>query len=113
VQVTEILQRAVDSVHVRRVFGEPIERDGALVVPVAVVRGGGGGGEGGSEYDEGRAGNGSGGGFGISARPAGMYVVKGGDAHWRPALDVNRAILGGQVVAVVVLLVLRSLLRRR
>ena len=32
---------------------------------------------------------------------------------WRPALDVNRVILGGQVVAVVALLTFRSVLRRR
>jgi hypothetical protein len=32
---------------------------------------------------------------------------------WRPAIDVNRIVLGGQVVAVVALLVLRSVLRPR
>jgi len=32
---------------------------------------------------------------------------------WQPALDVTRIVVGGQMVAVVVALVLRSILRRR
>ncbi len=32
---------------------------------------------------------------------------------WEPALDVNRIVLGGQLVAIVALLVLRSIVRRR
>ena len=39
----QILDQANDAITVRRVFGEPIERDGVTVVPVAVVFGGGGG----------------------------------------------------------------------
>jgi uncharacterized spore protein YtfJ len=107
--VREILAQATEAPHVRRVFGEPIERDGVVVVPAATVRGGAGGGSG-SEKD---ARQGGGGGFGLVARPAGVYVIKGGDAQWRPALDLNRVILGGQIFGVVALLVLRSLLRRR
>jgi hypothetical protein len=42
-----------------------------------------------------------------------MYVIRNGDAEWRPALDLNRVIIGGQLVAIVALLVLRSILRRR
>jgi uncharacterized spore protein YtfJ len=87
------------------VYADPIERDGALYLPAAKVRGGGGGG-GDTE------GNG-GAGFGITARPAGMYVIRDGVATWQPALDLNRVILGGQIVAIVALLVLRSILRRR
>lgn len=108
--VSEIMAMATESAHVKRVFGEPIERNGIVVVPVATVIGGMGGGQGtqtdGSEQ-------GSGAGIGLVARPAGMYIIKGDDAAWRPALDLNRVILGGQAVAVVALLVLRSLLGRR
>jgi uncharacterized spore protein YtfJ len=110
VNVSEILAMATESAHVKRVFGEPIEREGALVIPVATVIGGMGGGQGtqgdGSEQ-------GSGAGLGIVARPAGMYVIKGDNVAWRPALDLNRVILGGQAVAVVALLVRRSIFRRR
>ena len=87
------------------VFGEPIERDGALFLPAAKVRGGGGGGG----DTEGNGGLG----FGLTAKPAGMYVIRDGVATWQPALDLNRVILGGQIVGIVALLVLRSILRRR
>ena len=96
---------ALEGMHVKRVFGEPIERDGAIFIPAAKIRGGGGGG---GDTD----GNG-GAGFGLTAKPAGMYVIRDGKATWQPALDVNRVILGGQIVAIVALLVLRSILKRR
>ena len=104
--VNEMLQRADDAIAVRRVYGEPIERDGVLVIPAAKVAGGGGGG---SDSD-----NNGGGGFGVRSRPAGAFIVRpGGDVSWQPALDLNRIILGGQVVAIVALLVLRSIFKRR
>lgn len=58
-------------------------------------------------------GSGGGGGFGIRVRPIGVYVVDDCGVHWRPALDVNRMILGGQVVAIVALLARTWVLRRR
>ena len=101
----EIMQRTIDGMEPGHVFAVPIERDGALFLPVAKVAGGGGGG---SDSD----GNG-GGGFGLTARPAGMFVIREGAATWQPALDLNRVIIGGQVVAIVALLVLRSIFKRR
>ena len=103
--LTDTVQRTIDGMQPKQVFAEPIERDGTIYLPAAKVRGGGGGG-GDTE------GNG-GAGFGLTAKPAGIYVIRNGDAEWRPALDLNRVILGGQVVAIVALLVLRSILRRR
>jgi uncharacterized spore protein YtfJ len=107
----EIMGYAAEAAQVRRVFGEPIERDGAVVVPVAVIRGGAGGG--GGKGPEGEGGEGLGGGYGFIARPAGVFVIRDDHVDWRPALDVNALALGGQVVAVVALLVARSILRRR
>jgi uncharacterized spore protein YtfJ len=107
--VQQLLTRATDTVTVKKVYGDPIERDGALVIPVARVRGGAGGGAG---TDKDQEASGSGGGLGFTADPAGVYVVKDGDAVWRPAVDVNKIVLGGQLVAVVLFLVLRSILRR-
>jgi flavin reductase (DIM6/NTAB) family NADH-FMN oxidoreductase RutF len=78
------------------VFGEPYEKDGVPVIPVARVQGGGGGGQG-----DAPEGGGSGGGFGLSARPAGVFTVKAGTVRWEPALDINRIIIGGQIVAAV------------
>jgi uncharacterized spore protein YtfJ len=112
VDVNELMQQTRDALTVTRVFGEPVERDGVTVIPVAVVRGGGGGGQGEGPGPEG-VGSGSGGGFGIAAKPAGVYVIEGNSVRWRPAVDVNRVVLGAQVVMIVALLVLRSVLRHR
>lgn len=105
--VQQILAHARDTLTVKRVFGEPYERDGVTVIPAAAVSGGGGGG-GGEQPDQGK---GSGGGFGVNARPTGMYVIKGDDVRWVPAFDLNRVILGGQIVAVVALLTLRTIVK--
>jgi uncharacterized spore protein YtfJ len=109
----EILDRVRDTLTIRQVFGEPYERDGILVVPVARIAGGGGGG-GGSGPVEGRgSGGGGGGGGGFEARPVGVYVIgRDGEVAWRPAVDVTRLAIGGQMVAIVTLLVLRGIIRR-
>jgi uncharacterized spore protein YtfJ len=107
--IEEILAKASDTMTVKRVFGEPFEKDGMTVIPVAAFSGGGGGGSG---QDEGRSG-GSGGGYGISAKPLGAYVIKDGKLSWQPAIDVNKVILGGQIVAIIALLVIRSILKSR
>jgi uncharacterized spore protein YtfJ len=112
--VNQLMQQTRDTLTVSRLFGEPHERNGVTVIPVAVVRGGGGGGQGEGSGPEGvGSGSGSGGGFGLAGKPAGVYVVQGDGVRWRPAVDVNRIVLGAQVVMVVALLVLRSVLRRR
>ncbi|HET7719762.1 MAG TPA: spore germination protein GerW family protein [Acidimicrobiales bacterium] len=108
--VEELMAQTRDAITVKRVFGDPYERNGVTIIPAASVRGGLGAGGG---HDAENNTEGSGGGIGIMAHPAGVFVVKDGDVSWRPALDVNRVILGGQVVAVVALLTFRSVLRRR
>ncbi len=99
----EVLNQTRDAMTARRVYAEPYKEDGVTLIPAANVIGGGGGG-GDTE------GNG-GGGFGMSARPAGAWVIKDGEARWRPALDLNRVIFMGQVVAIVGLIVARSIVR--
>ena len=98
---------------VRQVFGEPIERDGLTIIPVAKVMGGGGGGSSGETGSEGAAEtartSNTGGGFGCRATPAGTSVIKDGTVSWQPALDLNRVILGGQVAGIVLFLVIRSI----
>jgi uncharacterized spore protein YtfJ len=107
--MTTVVETAMDKMRENLkpdlVYGEAIERDGALFLPAAKVRGGGGGG--------GDAEGTNGGGFGLTAKPAGMYVIRDGTASWQPAIDLNRVILGGQIVGIVALLVLRSIFRRR
>ncbi|MEU4562847.1 spore germination protein GerW family protein [Actinoplanes sp. NPDC023936] len=122
---TEILAKAregAEAAVASRVFGAPIERDGVTVVPVAVISGGGGAGSGSGLAARGDRtgddspapeGEGSGGGFGFSARPAGVYVIKEGCVSWRPAVNVNAIVAGGQLVLVVAFLVARSILKKR
>jgi len=102
-----------EALSARRVFGEAYELDGVTVIPVARVSGGAGGG-GGEGTDEGETGSGFGGGFGLNARPVGVYEVRDGSATWKPAIDVNRCIRGGQVLCgiVVVCATLVRLARR-
>ena len=101
--VTEMLSGAREAMSVKRVYGEPIERDGLTIVPAADVRGGGGGG--------GDSDNNGGGGFGLQARPVGIYVVKNGEVAWEPAVDVNRISMMGIFAGIVALLVLRSIVK--
>jgi uncharacterized spore protein YtfJ len=99
--VDEMLQGARDSLTVSRVYGEPIERAGVTLIPAAEVMGGGGGGS-----DEA---NNGGGGFGVSARPVGMWIIRGEDVEWEPAVDATKVALRGMLVAIVFLFVARSI----
>lgn len=100
-----LTETARDTLTVRRVFGEAYLSGEVTVIPVAKVAGGSGLGFGaGYRGDQDPEGEGGGGGFGVHARPAGVYVIKGEQVTWQPAVDVNRLALGGQVVAAVALL---------
>jgi uncharacterized spore protein YtfJ len=85
-QLFSSMQEQMDA---RRVFGEPVERDGMTVIPVARVGGGGGAGRGRDKRGE----EGEGGGFGMGGAPAGVYVIKDGKIRWMPAVDINRIVL--------------------
>jgi uncharacterized spore protein YtfJ len=94
-----IIDRLRDTISVERVFGEPIERDGATVVPVAALRaGGGGGGGGGNDFKT--SGSGEGGGFGATARPVGVYVIDRENVTFKPALDWTRMFVVANVTTV-------------
>jgi uncharacterized spore protein YtfJ len=99
----EAVSQAKDVINVRRVYGEPYQEEGLTIIPAANVTGGGGGGGD-------TAGNG-GAGFGVRAKPAGAWVIKDGEATWRPAFDLNRTVLVGQLIAIVALLVTRSIVK--
>jgi uncharacterized spore protein YtfJ len=113
VDVQHVLSGAQDAMTARRVFGEPVQVGGVTVLPVAKIGGGGGGGSNvtnpggqGTTSDQGGVG------FGLNAKPAGVYVIRDGNAYWRPAIDVNRVILGGQLVAIAAIWALRPLILR-
>ena len=103
-QLEELISGARDVVSAKRVYGDPYEKNGLTVIPAATVRGGGGGGGGRlGEGDDGESG--AGGGFGLMARPSGAWIIEDGRATWKPAIDVNRIVLGGQIIALTVVVV--------
>ena len=105
----EIINTARDSLTVKRVYGDPYEKDGVTVIPAASVAGGAGGGTGHDEKGQ----EGEGGGFGLSARPAGVYVIKDGDVSWRPAIDANRVVAVAGLALIVFLLSRARIARAR
>ena len=94
---TGLIEGVRDTATVKRVYGDAYEKNGLTVIPAATVRGGGG--------RRGDAGADSRGGFGVTARPSGAWIIENGKAEWKPAVDVNRVILGGQLVGLVAVLV--------
>jgi len=100
--VEAILQQVGKLLHVRRSFGEPIERDGVTVIPVALVAGGGGGG------GDGRDPEGSGAGAGGVVRPLGVYEIKAGQARFVPAVNATAIAIVAILSFVVVMRGLRS-----
>ena len=104
--VDEALRGVRDSLTVKKVFGEPFEKNGVTVIPAAHVWGAGGGGGGEGQNDQG-VGSGFGTGFSLMARPAGAYIIKGDEVSWQPALDVTRIAFG-----LLTYFVLRLILRR-
>jgi uncharacterized spore protein YtfJ len=105
----ETIAAARDAITVRRVYDDPYERNGVVVIPAAAVQGGGGGG--GDDRGEGQTSGG--GGFGLRARPVGAYVIRGEQVSWEPAIDLTQIIFRGQLVALAALLVLGLIARRR
>ena len=93
----EIVTRIGDQLGIRRVFGEPVERDGLTVIPVAVAVGGGGGGSGPDDQ-------GTGAGFGGMVRGIGVYAISNGQVRFVPAIDTTAlaalgVLLTGMVLA--------------
>src|SRR5919106_6445215 len=105
-EVQEVLSQVRDAMTVKRVYGEPYERNGVVVIPAARVGGGGGGGGGeGDQPDKGK-GSGFGLGFGLGAAPVGAYVIRGEEVECKPAIDVTSLTLRLQGVLILVLLAL-------
>jgi uncharacterized spore protein YtfJ len=107
-KTAEAIDAARDAITAKRVYGEPYERNGVTVIPAAALQGGGGGG--GSEQAE-RSEGGSG--FGLQARPVGAYVIRGDEVSWQPALDLNRLVLGCQLLGLAAILLTHRRLRAR
>jgi uncharacterized spore protein YtfJ len=93
------------------VFGEPVEREGITVIPVAKARWGFGGGAGQLQDEEGKQQDGAGGGGGVQVTPVGFIEIKNNEANFRPIRTVSLSrIFWGSIVS---LLLLRATLKRR
>jgi uncharacterized spore protein YtfJ len=103
--VDEMLTGVRDALTVKRVYGDPIERDGILIIPAAKIRGGGGGG---SDSE-----NNAGGGWGMTAKPVGAFVVRDGNVTIEPAVDVNRVVGLGVLAFIVAIWSWRSVAKAR
>jgi uncharacterized spore protein YtfJ len=97
--------RPADSTSCASPPSSPYRSTGTTLIPVVSIRGrGGGGGDDGSGTPAG-----NGGGIGLVARPVGAYVIRGDTVSWLPAIDVNRIILGAQVVSIAAFFMARSI----
>ena len=79
----------------KQVYGEPVERDGTTIIPVAKVQWGFGGGSMGQGLHER-----GGGGGGVRATPVGFIRIRNGEAefhHYRDPADL--ALLAGAALA--------------
>jgi len=100
---------------VTAVFGDPVERGGVTVIPVAKVWWGFGGGAGtGGDASQNQPGEGTGGGGGSRVVPIGYIELKDGTARFRPIYDpgtVLRMVIGVSLITMLVLRSIRKLVR--
>lgn len=108
-KIDELIANVKDSVDAKKVYAEPYEKDGVTIIPAATVAGGTGGGTGRDEKGQ----EGEGGGFGISAKPTGAYIIRDGHVTWQPAIDVNRLIATMGAIAVAALFVAARIVKLR
>ena len=110
--IEAVMKEAHEMLGAGKVFGEPVERNGVTVIPLAKISGGAGGGD--DETSEG----GGGAGFGVHARPAGALVIDAeGSVSWEVPFDRNKVIMGAQAMVIAVVfavgLVIRAVIKAR
>lgn len=93
------------------VFGEPVERAGITVIPVAKARWGFGGGAGRRREDDDEHEEGAGGGGGVQVSPVGFIEITNTQANFRPIRTVSLSwiFMGG----IASLWLLREVMKRR
>lgn len=106
VLIAGIAERLGGSASARAVYGEPIERDGTTVVPVATVRFGYGGGR--SLKKEQEPGAGLGAGAGARITPVGFLEIRSGETKFR-RIKVPSPFLRGALLLAGIWLVRRAL----
>jgi uncharacterized spore protein YtfJ len=84
--LTRLIDKVTLGANARMIYGEPVEHDGVVVIPVGKLRWALGGGEGRDSAEE-SSGSGSGGGGGILMSPVGFIEIKDGTARFKPVFD--------------------------
>lgn len=103
--IEQLAQRLGISANAAAIYGQPVERGGVTVIPVAKARYGFGGGSGLSKKGE----EGSGGGGGVSVSPVGYIEIKGGDTRFRKIRDPQSLIAALAIGGLFAFLTARSL----
>jgi uncharacterized spore protein YtfJ len=112
--LSTVAERLGNHASAKAVFGEPVERDGITIIPVAKVRmgfGAGGGSGSGHDHD---SGEGGGGGGGTMATPLGYIEISAAGAEFRPIhhpADMWPTVLAVGAAAFLALQGLRALFR--
>ena len=93
--VEQVLSRLVSNASVDTVFGHPVERDGATIIPCSEIMVGFGMGSGTGPVDaQGNlTGAGSGGGGGSQGRPIAVIVMTKDSVRVEPVLDLTKVVL--------------------
>lgn len=95
----------------KHIYGEPVERDGVTVIPVAKIGYGFGGGGGKKEKEEGMGGAG-----GLGMMPVGYIEIKNGETRFRATRDplvLVPAILAAAPLILLTVWKITKLLRRK
>ncbi len=104
--IVKLADRLGGSAKASTVFGDPVERDGVTVIPVARVRWGVGGGSGRGrgrgrgKSEEAEQNEGTGGGGGVQASPLGFIELRGGQARYRRVNDPLRLAVAALILPV-------------
>ncbi|HET9999618.1 MAG TPA: spore germination protein GerW family protein [Ktedonobacteraceae bacterium] len=95
--VVQAVSQLVSNASVETVFGQPIERDGATIIPCSEISVGFGMGSGTGPVDEhgNPTGGGSGGGGGSQGRPIAVIVMSQEGVRIEPILDLTKVALAG------------------
>ncbi len=132
-QMKQIMDKVQSSANAKAVFGEPYEKDGVTIIPVAKVFFSGGAGEGwgkmkmwgknnetansdtGEKPNPDEPGKSMGRGFGgmVKSLPIGYIKIKGGEAVFVETMDKTKLIIGGMVLGGIALIVMKMLFWRK
>ena len=111
--IEKVLGRLVETAKVDAVFGQPVERGNAVVIPCSEVVVGLGFGMGGGPVDErgNQVGGGGGAGGGARGRPVAAVVVTQDDVRVEPIMDITKVALAGMTTGAFMLIWLLRLVR--